>query len=244
MINRSVASRLSKLFRAMHSRLEPDDVIDKFVATAPMLDLGYAEDYSGSEQQDAGEFLCRVIDQVVDEEREALHTEAEATEAYKLFRGKDEQRVSISLGRLRHSQVANLAQIICSGCGHVSTKTNKFFQLALSIPEDEEPVTVEALLKNNYSTIALPEDHKCEKCHQAGKTGKAIQITDIPRYLIVNLDRTKGYFEDFVYKQFKTKTRVPIPKGVIDLSDCCSLSASSDKRNYAVRGFAVHAGES
>ena len=115
--------------------------------------------------------------------------------------------------------------------------------MTLDVPEDEKPATFEALLKNYASTVPLPEEHKCEECHEAGKTRKGLQITETPPYLIVMLDRTKIRIDKRNNIHYdKKKTRVPIPKGVIDLSDCCSLTEPSDKKAYVVRGVAIHKG--
>lgn len=244
-INRSVASRLSKLFKSMHSQLDSGYVIDPGVATEAMSNLEGDQVYSGEQQQDAGEFLAHLIDRVVAEEESLLQSKSEATEVRRLFRGKEEQRVSISITSLRLGQVANSFQIICSGCDHVSAQTHPLCALTLDVPEDKKPVTVEALLKNYSSTVRLPEDHKCEECHKAGKTRKALQITETPPYLIVMLNRTKIHFDKYSrVKIEKKKTSVPIPKEIIDLSDCCALKDASDKTLYAVRGVGIHKGNS
>ncbi|CAF9941015.1 MAG: Ubiquitin carboxyl-terminal hydrolase 46 [Heterodermia speciosa] len=225
--SKSVASRLSKLFKSMHSQLDSGYVIDPGVATEAMSNLEGDQVYSGEQQQDAGEFLAHLIDRVVAEEESLLQSKSEATEVRRLFRGKEEQR------------------IICSGCDHVSAQTHPLCALTLDVPEDKKPVTVEALLKNYSSTVRLPEDHKCEECHKAGKTRKALQITETPPYLIVMLNRTKIHFDKYSrVKIEKKKTSVPIPKEIIDLSDCCALKDASDKTLYAVRGVGIHKGNS
>ena len=207
----------------MHSQLDSGYVIDPGVATEAMSNLEGDQDYSGEKQQDAGEFLGHLIDRVVAEEESLLQSKSEATEVRRLFRGKEEQRVSISITSLRLGLVANSFQIICSGCDHVSTQTHQLCALTLDVPEDKKPVTVEALLKNYYSTVRLPEDHKCEECHKAGKTRKALQITENPTYLIVMLNRTKIHVDKYSrLKIEKKKTSVPIPKEVIDFGLLCS----------------------
>ena len=244
-INRAVASRLLKLFRTMHSQLDNGDLIDPGVATQVMPNLRGGKEYTGKTQQDSGEFLDRLIDHIAEEEKNLLQIKPEATEVNKLFRGKEEHKVSISISSLRRSQIANMFQVICSGCRHVSTQSHIFCGLRLEIPEHDKPITVEALLKDYSRTTRLPEDHKCEKCHEAGKTGKFLRVTEIPRYLRVMLDRTEQYFDkNNAVQEKKKKTRVPIPEGVIDLSNCCSSKVPSDKKSYAVRAVALHKGNS
>lgn len=229
----------------MHSQLDCGDLIDPGVATQAMSKLEGKESYSGNKQQDSGEFLERLIGCVAEEEKDLLQIKPEETEVHRLFRGEEEQRVSISITSLRRIQVANSFQIICSSCRHVSTQTHDLCALTLDVPEDEKPATFETLLKNYSSTVRLPEEHKCEKCHEAGKTRQGLQITETPPYLIVMLNRTKVRIDKRYNAHYdKKKTRVPIPKGVIDLSDCCSLKEPSDKKAYAVRGVAVHIGNS
>ncbi|KAL8792266.1 MAG: hypothetical protein Q9195_005145 [Heterodermia aff. obscurata] len=225
-LSKSVASRLSRLFRSMHSQLDSRYVIDSGVVTEAISSRPGKEHFSGEKQQDAGEFLGSLIQMVWDEEK-LLQIGSEATEVHKLFGGKQEQR------------------IICSGCRHVSAQNQDLLGLTLDVPEDEKLATVEAMLKNYSSTEELPEDHKCEKCHEAGKTRKAYQITETPQYLVVTLDRGKSYYNKYdIIKTEKKRTRVPIPKGVIDLSNCFSLKEPVDKILYAVRGVGVHKGKS
>ena len=95
-INRAVASRLLKLFRTMHSQLDNGDLVDPGVATQVMPNLLGGKHYTGETQQDAGEFLDRLIDHVAEEEKDLLQIKPEATEVHKMFRGKEEHRVSIS----------------------------------------------------------------------------------------------------------------------------------------------------
>ena len=241
--NRSVASSLSRLFRMMHSQLDSDYSIDPGFATKAMSSLPAIQSYSGDVQEDSGEFLGHLIDGIHNEEEKLSQIEPETTEVRKMFGGMEEQKVSISIASFHRSQVANSYQIICSGCRHVSTQTHNLLALTLDMPEDEEPTTVEALLKNYSDTVGLPEDYKCEKCHEVGKSGKALQMTEVPPYLIVLLNRTKVYIDKkFNVQLGKNKTRVPIPIEVIDLSDSCSPKEPSDKKSYAVRGVGIHKG--
>ena len=241
----SVALRLLQLFRSMHSQLDIGDVIDPGLAAEAMSNLSGKLDHSGKVQHDAGEFIGSLINRVGLEEQDLLLREPEATEVHKLFGGMQERRVSISITSLRRSQVTYPFQIICSSCGHVSMLTHGLYGLTLEVPEDEEPTTLEAMLKDYSSTVGLPKDHKCEKCHQAGKTSQALQMTKIPRYLIVMLNRTKYCLDKKGGIQYgKKKTIVQIPQEVIDLSGYCSSKVPSDKKSYAVRGVAVHKGRS
>ena len=95
------------MFRSMHSQLDHGDVIDPGVATEAMSKLEGSQSYSGNEQQDSGEFLERLISYVAKEEKELLQIKPQDTEVHKLFRGEEEQRVSISFTSLRRIQVAN-----------------------------------------------------------------------------------------------------------------------------------------
>ena len=227
----------------MHSQLDSDYSIDSSFATKAMSKLEGTQSYSGIEQEDSGEFLGRLINGVNKDEAELVQIDHDATEIRKMFGGMEEQRVSISIASFRRSQVANSFQITCSGCRHVSTQTHRLLAVTLDMPEDEKPTTVETLLKNYSDTVGPPEDHKCEKCHEVGKTGKALQITEAPPYLMVMLNRTKVYIDKkFNVSVGKNRTRVSVPIGVIDLSDSCSPEEPSDKKSYAVRGVGVHKG--
>ena len=118
-------------------------------------------------------------------------------------------------------------KIFCTKCGLTTDKPSNLYMLSLSIPKQQNNISVQNLLTKHFQEELL-DDYYCDNCKN--KACKKIQKIEITSHtVIIHLQRTN--FNKSNKKQMKTSTPVRP-----------DLNLVLGKNNYRLRSVIVHNG--
>ena len=128
---------------------------------------------SHSTQEDAGEFSGMLINFIIDEIGR-LQPEL-ASQFSDLF-----------FGKFRYT-------VLCKGCGSESIRTERFLEISCDFPSDAKigsSFKMEDLLKNSYPEESI-EGYACDTCKKRCEAIRKMEISQLPPYLRISLNRYK-----------------------------------------------------
>ena len=129
-------------------------------------------------------------------------------------------------------------------CKRISKEAQTLSKLTLSPPTDKKSTSIPALLRRSAKATPLA-DAVCRECRVRNTTRHFDRITELPQYLIVNINRSTNGTGAKKGKECNSKNeiKVPIPTGNISLANVCKGSMDGGK-DYVVRGAIVLEGKS
>ena len=207
------------------------------------------ESYNGDSQEDAAEFLSILIDELEKEEqRFSKVSTLESTDVHRLFCGEIEEVVRLSEVSEAVIRLTDRCQIRCSGCGHTSEKYQGFRSLSVSFPPsqsmNDKSTSLEILISESFDEESL-SGHKCDNCGEVDMTSKTTQLSDLPPYLVVALNRSQILQDEHGDCYLvKNQTRVSIISETLDLANFCDPLWASGDEKFSICGFVQHVGDS
>ena len=142
----------------------------------------------------------------------------------------------------------SISTIACS-CGYENNTYETFSTLQVPIPEDAKMTDTLSIydLLENYSTVEILDDAKCEKCSETGNMYKEIRIAIAPKILAIQVKR----FETIPTPRYhirKNKVRISFPN-FLELSKYDQILIPRDSRVgsyrkncYQLRSIVHHTG--
>ena len=137
-------------------------------------------------------------------------------------------------------------QIRCSGCGHTSEKDQGFRSLSVNLPSSQslygQPTSLERLINKNFEEEDL-SGHRCDNCGKIDMTSKTTQLSDLPPYLVISLNRSQILQDEGGSCYFvKNQSPVSITSEGLDLANYCDPLWASGDETYKMCGFVQHVG--
>ncbi|KAI8902485.1 hypothetical protein BC833DRAFT_572969 [Globomyces pollinis-pini] len=214
----SFCSILSKMWDTGEKHISPEPFITNLRQLLPM--------FKGYQQQDAQELMREMLD--------LIHTELESrkgkTMIMQMFQGKF------------------LNHVTCQKCKNISTKSELFLDLSLSIPDtpEEEPCTIQQCLELFTAVEELDESEKymCTPCNKLQSATKQMILCHLPPILCLHLKRFR--FMDAT--RSKISRHVEFPLNNLDMKRYHAPTTASQLEAhpliYSLYGVIVHIGSS
>ena len=236
-----------ELFRQMRDSRKQNAISAETVAEV-IACIKNDKSYNGDTQQDAAEFLSVLIDELEEEEQRFSQVNTvNSTDVHRLFRGEIREVVSLCEVPEAVIRLTDRYQIRCSGCGITSEKYQDIRSLSVNLPSNQsfyEQSSLGSLIDKSFDQEDI-SGHKCDNCGELNMTSKTTQLTDLPPYLVVALNRSQ-MFKDQKGECFlaKNQTRVSITSEELDLANFCDPLWAPSDTTYSLRGFVRHIGDS
>lgn len=144
-----------------------------------------------------------------------------------------------------HFQGVLLSSTACN-CAHESNKYESFSTLQLSLPpQTRDVVTIDELL-DEYTSLEMIDDFKCEKCNEYGGMSKDIAVAVAPEVLVIQLKRFETIqLPNGTFTSSKNNTRVAFPH-VMSLENALipeeERRGSHRKNMYRLQAIVHHTG--
>jgi len=180
---------VSKLFKAMASsetenKLSPIDLRSKFVSLKPQFD--------GKDQHDAQEFLRFIIDLMHEEMNKATKTNDQKSDPKSAKESWNTYTKFVANSFLVSLFVGQIKSIVkCMRCSHESYCWDSFWDISLSLEEDDNNSDIISCLKLFTAEEKLENDAMptCSQCLKKTISTKRLQFIRSPLILIIQLKK-------------------------------------------------------
>ncbi|OHT15197.1 hypothetical protein TRFO_14390 [Tritrichomonas foetus] len=192
---------------------------DQIRAKTAQLNRIVDENFASGEQQDAHEFLTKLVDKIL-EEYKNINVD-EKNEKFSSFKNEYNKMLNSIITKTE-------TQIHCSKC-KMEAVAKEEIHIILILPNFSKTVTVNNLIKNFCKSSNIV-DYACEYCKKKRGIINEVRITQLPEYFTLLINR----FED---KDNKNKNSVSLQKQ-ITVTDC-----NKKEHIYQLVGMINHEGD-
>lgn len=206
----------------------------------------YVESFQGTKQQDAHEFLTKLVESLHDDLNEIqvnlklpeidydqMGEVAGARKAWDLAKKIDKSFIhELFYGQMKSS-------LKCLSCGFESPKYETFFQLSLNLPLDSSKCTVRECLERYLEPESV--EWACPKCKRSGMNHKKLDIIKFPLILIIHLSR---FYHDEYGFSGKKQNRVEFEINGFSVGQYARACGGKENRymDYQLQGVCNHFG--
>ncbi|XP_059089998.1 ubiquitin carboxyl-terminal hydrolase 8-like [Tigriopus californicus] len=206
----------------------------------------HVESFQGTKQQDAHEFLTKLVESLHDDLNEIqvnmklpeidydqMGEISGARKAWELAKKIDKSFIhELFYGQMKSS-------LKCLSCGFESPKYETFFQLSLNLPLDSSKCTVRDCLERYLEPESV--EWACPKCKRSGMNHKKLDIIKFPLILIIHLSR---FFHDEYGFSGKKQNRVEFEINGFSVGQYARACGGKENRymDYQLQGVCNHFG--